>query len=175
MRQPSSSKKQPPILPARKTPNADGSVTHARYSKKLTEKICQRIARGDAWYRIANTDGLPSYDTLYVWLRKYPDFAEDFAQAREIAADLRADKTLAVAEEATAATVQRDRLRVAALQWHAAKAAPRRYGSRAGGDVEQEGEPRRLIIEVRRFETAYRPDGTAYTREILPDADGGKR
>jgi len=158
-----------------KTPNADGSVTCARYSKKLTRAICLRIAGGEIWHKICNTDGMPSYATLYDWLRKYPDFAEDFAQAKEMAADLRADKVLVVAEEATAATVQRDRLRVAALQWHAGKAAPKRYGSRAGDDVEHEGEPRRLIIEVRRFETAYRPDGTAYTREILPAGEGDER
>ncbi|MGH6965599.1 MAG: hypothetical protein ACREE0_14055 [Phenylobacterium sp.] len=170
-----SSSKSPPVRPARKTPNADGSVMHVRYSKKVTARICQRIARGDVWYKIANTDGLPSYDTLYQWLRKHPDFAEDFAQAREIAADLRADKVLVVAEEATAATVQRDRLHVGALQWHASKAAPKRYGSRPGDDGEPEGEPRRLIIEVRRFETAYRPDGSAYTREILPDGEEHKR
>jgi hypothetical protein len=150
-------------------------VTCARYSKKLTREICLRIAGGELWHKICNTGRMPSYTTLYDWQRRYPDFAEDFAQAREMAADLRADKVLVVAEEATAATVQRDRLRVAALQWHAAKAAPKRYGSRAGDDVEHESAPRRIIVEVRRFETAYRPDGTAYTREILPESEGSKR
>jgi hypothetical protein len=161
--------------PAGKTVRADGTVTHARYSKKLTREICLRIAQGEIWHKICNTGHMPSYTTLYVWVRKYPDFAEDFAQAREMAADLRADKVLVVAEESTAATVQSDRLKVGALQWHAAKAAPKRYGSRAGEDVVQEGLPRRLIIEVRRFETAYRPDGTAYTREILPGGEGDER
>lgn len=160
---------------ARKTVRADGTVGYARYSKKITRELCRRIARGEVWYKMCNTGGLPSYDTLYRWLRKYPDFAEDFAQAREMAADLRADKALVVAEESTAATVQSDRLRVGALQWHAAKAAPQRYGSRAGEDVAADGAPRRLIIEVRRFETAYRPDGTAYTREILPDGEADER
>jgi hypothetical protein len=130
------------------------------------------------WYRICNTGGLPSYDSLYRWLRRYPDFAEAYAQAREMAADLRADRALAVAEDSTPATVTADRLRVSALQWRAAKGAPRRYGPKAGEeDVVDEGGPRRLIIEVRRFERAVRPDGTAFTREILPDGsfDDGDR
>jgi hypothetical protein len=150
-------------------------VSYVRYSKKVTRAICKRIARGDVWYRIANTDGLPSYDSLYTWLRKYPDFAADYAQAREMAADLRADKVLMVAEEATAETVQRDRLRVGALQWHAGKASPRKYGTKAGEDEGEPGAARRLIIEVRHFEVAYREDGTAYTREILPDGGEGAR
>jgi hypothetical protein len=152
---------------------ADGTVTHVRYSKKVAREICLRIAGGEVWHKICNTGRLPSYTTLYTWLRKYPDFAEDFAQAKEMAADLRADKVLVVAEESTAATVQADRLRVGALQWHAAKAAPKRYGSRA--EVMEEGVPRRLIIQVRHFEKAYRPDGTAYTREVLPDDEEADR
>ncbi len=163
--------KRAQVRPARKVPAADGSVTHVRYSKRVTEEICRRIARGEIWHRICNTEGLPSYDTLYQWLRKYPDFAEEFAQAREMAADLRADQVLVVAEEATAATVQRDRLRVASLQWHAGKAAPRRYGSRAGDEV-KEGEPRELVIRIRQFERAWREDGTPYVRELRPDGDG---
>jgi hypothetical protein len=170
-----SSPKRAQVRPAGKTVRADGTVTHARYSKKLTREICRRIAGGEVWHKICNTGRLPSYTTLYDWLRRYPDFAEDFAQAKEMAADLRADKVLMVAEESTAATVQSDRLRVGALQWHAGKAAPKRYGSKAGDDVAEEGAPRRLIIEVRHFETAYRPDGTAYTREILPGGDGDRR
>lgn len=161
--------------PRAKTVRRDGTIAYVRYSKTVTKAICKRIARGDVWYRIANTDGLPSYDTLYTWLRKYPDFAADFALAKEMAADLRADKVLVVAEEATAETVQRDRLRVGALQWHAGKAAPKKYGSRAGDVGAEDGGPQRLIIEVRHFEVAYREDGTAYTRQIPRGGEGDDR
>ena len=170
-----SSPKRTQKRPAGKKVRADGTVTHSRYSKKLTREICRRIAGGEVWHRICNTGHLPSYTTLYTWLRKYPDFAEEFAQAKEMAADLHADKVLVVAEESTAATVQADRLKVGALQWHAGKAAPKRYGSRAGDDVVEEGAPQRLIIEIRHFEKAYRPDGTAYTREVLPRGEGEER
>jgi len=167
-----------PAQPASKTVRADGTVTHVRYSKRVAREICERIAAGEIWFRICNTGRLPSYTTLYGWLRKHPDFAEGYAQAREMAADLRADKALAVAEDATAATVQADRLRVNTLQWHAAKAAPRRYGSRPGQD-DGDGRPPELVIRVRQFERAWREDGAPYVREIAgpgaepePDGDG---
>jgi hypothetical protein len=157
--------------PARKAVRSDGSVLYARYSKKLTRQICRRIAEGESWFQICNTDGLPSYNTLYRWKAKHPDFAAEYAQAREMAADLRADKVLAVAEASTAATVSADRLHVGALQWHAGRSAPKRWGAKAG---EEAGETaaQRVIIEVRHFEVAYREDGSAYTREILPDGEG---
>lgn len=157
--------------PKPKTVRRDGTVSCTRYSKAVTRELCLRIAQGEIWHKICNTGRMPSYTTLYAWLRKYPDFAEDYAQAREMAADLRADKVLVVAEEATAATVQRDRLRVGALQWHASKAAPKRYGSRAGDDGVKDGEPRELIIRIRQFERAWREDGTPYVREVRSDEE----
>ena len=158
-------------LPAIKAVRADGTATLARYSKGLAAEICERIAAGEIWFKICNTGRLPSYTTLYQWLKRHPDFAEAYAQAKEMAADLRADKALAVAEGATAATVTADRLRVSTLQWHAGKAAPRRYGSRVGADVEEEGPPRELVIRVRRFERAWREDGSAYVREVFGPAN----
>ena len=169
------SRKRTQVRPAGKTVGADGTVSHIRYSKKLARDICERLAQGEIWYKICNSEGLPSYTTFYTWLAKYPDLALDYAQARAMAADLRADKVLVVAEEATTESVQRDRLRVRALQWHAGKAAPKKYGTRAGDDEAAEGATRRVIIEVRHFEVAYREDGTAYTRQILPDGAGDER
>jgi hypothetical protein len=159
--------------PPKKQVDAQGQVTCIRYGKVVTAKICERIADGEAWHRICNRNGLPAYGTLYDWVKKYPDFAEAYAQAREMAADRRADEALLVAQAATAATVQADRLYVNTLQWRAAKGAPRRYGARA--EAAEAGEVRdgpRLIIEVRRFEKAHRPDGSVYAREILPNPKG---
>ena len=160
-------------LPATKTVRRDGTVTHVRYGKAVAEEICRRIAMGEIWFKICNTGRLPSYTTLYDWLRKKPDFAEGYAQAREMAADLRADRALVVAEESTAATVQSDRLRVGALQWRAAKGAPRRYGSKAGEADRQDAAPlREIVIRVRQFERLIGEDGLAYAREIpLPKDD----
>ena len=161
-------RKQP--SPPTKEPDADGQVSCVRYGKPVTTKICRRIADGEAWFRICNRNGLPAYGTLYDWLKKYPDFAEAYAQAREMAADRRADEALLVAQNATAATVQADRLLVNTLQWRAAKGAPKRYGARAeAAEAGEDREAPRLVIEVRRFEKVVRPDGSVYAREILPE------
>lgn len=161
--------------PASKTVRADGTATLVRYSRAVCDEICRRIAGGEVWHRIANTGSLPAYETLYAWRRKHPEFAEALAQAREAAAELRADQALLAAEEATPATVQVDRLKVAAYQWRAAKSAPKLYGPKAGEEAEGGGEPRRMIIEIRRFEKVTNEDGKVVLREVFPEGQDPER
>jgi hypothetical protein len=155
-----------PSTPRKKTPNKDGVCTFARYSRSLGEEICQRIAGGESWISFCNTGRMPSYATLYAWRDRYPEFRAGLARARDMAADYRAERALQVAEAATSATVQADRLRVATLMKHAALGAPRRWGARA---ETQETPGETLTIYVRRFEKVVRPDGSAFVREIKPE------
>lgn len=149
-------------VPAKKTPRADGTCTLVRYSPDIGREICDRLANGERWSKICNTGRLPSYATFYDWLRRYPELAEYRAQACEMAADLFADQVLEVAEATTSATASADRVRIGALQWKAAKAAPHIYGRKAEDRVPI----RKIIVEVRKFEKAIGPDGKTYLREI---------
>lgn len=135
-----------------------------RHSHALAEEICARTAHGESWAAMCGKDGLPAYKTLYLWLDRYPQFADAYAIARQRAAESFADRALSVAENATAATVQRDRLLVGTLRWRASVAAPHLFGLKtppAGGQP-----PRKVIFEVRRFERVVGPDGVAYAREL---------
>jgi hypothetical protein len=166
-----------PGRPASRAHRGDGRVLCIRYTQKVAREICERIAEGQVWFRICNTGKLPSYGTLFRWLQRYPDFAEAYEQAREIAAEQRADKALVVAEGATPATVTCDRLHVSTLQWHATRAGGQgRYGGWGKEGKDKLG-PARLIIEVRQFERVVRDDGTVYVRELerSPAADGDSR
>jgi hypothetical protein len=162
----------------RKQPNADGIYVMGRYTPQLAQRICEKIAEGKMWHKIANTDGLPAYTTLYQWRAKYPAFAEALAQAREMAAEMRADQVLEAAEAVTKETATADRVKIGALQWYAAgQGAPKpgragkgkaaRDDDGAGGEGGHGG-PQRLIIEVRRFERVVGEDGKAYVRELKP-------
>ena len=146
-----------------------------RYGHKVATRVCERIAGGESWFRICNSDGLPSYTTLYAWAAKYPEFGRALAEARQMAADLRADKALAVAEASTAATASADRLHVSALQWHAGKSAPGRWGAKADDGWSDGAGGRRLVVEVRQFERAWDEAGKPFVREVLPDGAAGGR
>lgn len=155
--------------PAKKTPRADGTCTLVRYTPEIAAEICERLAQGEVWSRICNTGRMPSYATLYAWRDRHPEFGEALARAREMAADYFADRVVEVAEGATSATASGDRIRVGALQWRAAKAFPPRYGRKAEDQVA----PRKIILEVRKFEKAIGPDGKTYLREIPKLPEGG--
>jgi hypothetical protein len=150
-----------------KTPDENGQVIYVRYTPTVVRRICERLAEGESWAQICSTDGMPSYGTLYVWRRRYPDFAEAVDAAREHGADLSADKALAVAAAATKETVQQDRLHVATLMKHAALTAPRRWGGKAAKAAKPE--PVEVVFHVRHFEVVTGPDGRDFVREIKPE------
>lgn len=139
-----------------------------RFSAKVAEEICIRIAAGETWSAMCGKGSMPSHAALYKWRDQKPEFRADLERARDIAADSRADRALEVAEGATSATVQADRLRVSTLLWHAARGAPHRYGSRAEAPAGKA--PRASFsVRIREFVPVTREDGTVFTREIRPD------
>jgi len=170
------SKRRPKKGPANKTVRADGTYQCVRYSQATAERICARIARGEAWLNLANTDGMPSYDALYRWRAQHPEFAEMVAQARETAAELRADLAVLAAEAATKDDVQVARLKVAAYQKFAANPTIRAHGERkakkAADELPALDRPRRFIVEVRRWTKVTLPDGRVVLREVFPEPEG---
>jgi len=143
----------------------DGSRV-IRYSEALAQEVCERIARGGVWSRIGGTDGMPEYSTLFYWRRTRPGFAEAFAMAQAAGNEVRADEVVAVSKEATKETIQEARLQVGSLKWHVARAD----GIAAKSNNWISGK-RRLVIRIREFERAWRPDGTPYVREITASED----
>jgi hypothetical protein len=157
--------------PRKKTPDANGQVTHAVYGPEIVEKICTLLAEGHSWRSICNTDGLPAYTTLYAWIARYPEFAKLVAAARRQGADACADRALEVAEQATQATIQRDRLLVGTLMKRAALTAPRRWGGRAKQKKPAKPEPVEMIFSVRHFERVVGDDGHAFVRELKEEGE----
>jgi hypothetical protein len=154
--------------PRKATPGPDGKRRNKKWSLGLGDEICRRIASGAPWLQICNTDVLPCYDSLNRWQKKYPDFAEKLKAAREFAARNRAELALQVAQQATVATVQRDRLEVNTLLWHATHGAPHLYG-KAPPAPKAEPKVKRIIVEVRDWIPFTLPDGRVIAREIRPD------
>lgn len=140
------------------------------YSLALTEAICLRLARGESWFSICATRGMPSYSAFYVWRRRYPEFAEAVAIAREAAAELRADEALAVAQATTPATVTADRLRVSTLLGRAALDAPHDWGGKPA-PAARSSETVEVVFRVRHFEKVVGPDGKAFVRELRPEGE----
>lgn len=137
---------------------------HTRYGRELTRKICERLANGELWHRMAGEPGMPAYATFYDWKRRHPEFAEAVAAAQEAAADYCADRALEVARNATKESVVRDRLEIDTLMQRAKL-------SKARGEKREPAERVEIVFYARRFEKVIGPDGRAFVREVKPDEE----
>ena len=89
------------------------------YSHDLTETICMELMTGRSLREICEADDLPSKRTVYRWLEKYPEFAQQYVLAREIQAHTLNDEVLELGFSR--------RAEVHAVIWHAGRMRPKKY------------------------------------------------
>lgn len=90
---------------------------------------------------------MPSVQTVFSWMRRFPKFLEQYARAKEESADALADEMLEIADNATndwmqrhgkddagwvanGEHIQRSRVRIDTRKWLASKLKPKKYGDR---------------------------------------------
>lgn len=105
------------------------------FNQEVADYICTQIADGRSLRAILREDKeerLPAAVTLYKWMEAVPEFAKQYARAKEDSADAMSDDIMAIADEETkdAVEVNRNRLRVEARKWLAAKMKPKKYGEK---------------------------------------------
>lgn len=118
-----------------------------RFTKKVAEEICQRIAEGESLYSITADDHMPARCTIYHWLGlpSYSQFLDQYKQARERQAETFIDQCIDIADATSHDTVikttkkgdeyeapnhewiSRSRLRVDTRIKLAEKLAPKKY------------------------------------------------
>lgn len=119
----------------------------SKYSEKLVDEICKRIASGRSLVSICdNDDDVPSSTTVNRWLTESDKgyFRENYARATSDRADKMFEEILAIADDGsndwtTTADgrpivdhehVNRSRLRVDARKWMLGKMQPKKYGDK---------------------------------------------
>ena len=135
---PESSKKPPT-----KTPKKNGRPT--KYSDKLADRICQKIAEGYSVRSICKEKDMVSMQTLFRWLRENDKFREQYVRACEERSYAQAEEIIDIADNATNAymeklegdgyifnseNVQRSRLRIDTRKWLMSKMNPKVYGDK---------------------------------------------
>lgn len=68
------------------------------YSKDVATKICERLETGEPLLQILRTAGMPKPRTVYLWQEAHPEFATQFARARDIGFDAIAEDALRIAD-----------------------------------------------------------------------------
>lgn len=127
-----------------KTPKKMGRPS--MFTEDLGDAICARITAGESLRSICMDDAMPETVTVFRWLRQHADFCSNYTRAREEQADTLADEIVSIADERDgkaimadgaevavvfdSTAVARNKLRVEARKWVAAKLKPRKYGER---------------------------------------------
>ncbi|WP_210236257.1 terminase small subunit protein [Ochrobactrum sp. CGA5] len=119
------------------------------YTQEIADLICERIADGESLRTICDDQGMPSRTTVFKWLSRFNEFADQYARAREAQADTLFDEILSIADDGrndwmektnkdgevigevfNKEAVQRSSLRVEARKWMAGKLRPKKYSEK---------------------------------------------
>ena len=100
------------------------------YAEKIASMICDRLAGGEPLSKICEDEAMPGRTTVYAWRHAHPEFQNKYARAREDAADVWAERAVAMAMTATPETAQAVRVKYDAIRWYASKLAPKVYGDK---------------------------------------------
>jgi hypothetical protein len=136
------------------------------YSLDMALAICERIADGESLRAICKDDDMPARSTVFRWLSLEEGFSDLYARAKEESAELFAEEIVEIADEREGKAIMadgqevavvfdgnavaRNRLRVDARKWVAAKLKPRKYGDKIQQEVTgADGAP--LTVVVRKF------------------------
>jgi hypothetical protein len=112
------------------------------FDQDVADHICEAIASGRGLISfLRESEDLPSYPTVMRWVRDQPEFADQYARAREDMADNDADKIADVAQAVVDGNIDPAAARVAidAYKWSAGKRRPKRYGDNQRLEVENTG------------------------------------
>ncbi|RJR07952.1 hypothetical protein C4588_06285 [Candidatus Parcubacteria bacterium] len=133
------------------------------YNETVASIICERLSGGESLTSICYPEDMPSAVTVYAWLTKYPEFLNNYTQARERQAETFIDQCIDIADMTTLDTsikttkngdeyeapnhewITRSKLRVETRLKMAEKLYPKKYtpgfkhevGGKDGGPIEQ--------------------------------------
>ena len=102
------------------------------YSQELANEICSQLAFGKSLRRVCEADDMPEGRTVWRWLTEKPEFSQQYARAKEEAADALADDIQNIADKTLTGEYdpQASRVAIDAYKWTASKLKPKKYGDK---------------------------------------------
>ncbi len=110
------------------------------YTPEIADVICNRIAGDESLESICREVDMPGSSTVRQWLRKHPEFAADYARAREEQGHTVADTLGDIRKKVLTGEYEPQAARAAAdiAKWEASRRASKHYGDKVmhGSDPE---------------------------------------
>ena len=110
------------------------------YTEEMGDRICDLLTEGKSLRKICMGAGFPNASTVYVWLDRFPSFAEKYTRAREAATEDMLEDILEIAD-AKGIDPQEKRVRIDTRKWVMGRLKPKKYGDKQQVEVgNKEGE-----------------------------------
>lgn len=110
------------------------------YTEEMGDRICDLLTEGRSLRKICMSDEFPAASTVYVWLDRFPSFAEKYTRAREAATEDMLEDILEIADN-TELDAQDKRVRIDTRKWVMGRLKPKKYGDKQQVEVgNKEGE-----------------------------------
>lgn len=138
------------------------------YTDELGDEIAAQSAQGKSLKAVCAGRGMPSLRTVFEWRRKHPAFAMLLVAALVDRASLYFEESIEIADEKVtdAVAVSRNRTRVQARQWSAARLDPARFSERLINAHVLPSDPERPFAEVPRKEQMAMAREIAYALHL---------
>ena len=104
------------------------------YTDEMGDRICDLLTEGKSLRKICMSDDFPHASTVYVWLDRFPSFADKYTRAREAATEDMLEDILEIADE-KGADPQEKRVRIDTRKWVMGKLKPKKYGEKQQVEV----------------------------------------
>ena len=120
------------------------------YTVELAAEICARLAVGDSMRKVCEADDMPSRQSIFLWMRTYPEFSDQYALAKVEGAESYSEEMFDIADDgrndwmeqldrdgnvigfkANGENIQRSKLRVDTRKWYLSKVMPKKYGEKS--------------------------------------------
>lgn len=115
------------------------------YSNEVADTICERLIEGESIRSICRDDDMPGLRTVFGWLeddrsdKPWSGFPQRYARARQVQAEVQALEIVGIADTVhdsdDSVKVARDKLRVDARKWVAARLVSPVYGQKTTTDM----------------------------------------
>jgi len=108
-------------------------MSHSKKTPETVAKFLQRISEGRSQASVCRDEDMPSWGAIWSWVKNDPDFARDFADAKEQRGNLFGEKVAEISLALLAGKLkdsQAARVAIDGLKWSAARMAAKNFGDR---------------------------------------------
>jgi hypothetical protein len=105
------------------------------YTKDIGNLIFEAMSDGLDIVSVCKLEGMPHRTTVYVWMKKYPEFKDMIGMGRGGLADFMASKIHEIAQTAKPENSSADSIKLQAYKWLTSKISPKVYGDKVQTEV----------------------------------------